>query len=105
MRAIVKYDHGYGNMELREVPEPSCGDNDVKIKVMAVGVCGSDLHIYKGDITIPTKVPCIIGHEFAGIISEVGNRVSRFKVGQRVTGENTRVACGHCRHCATGSYN
>ena len=105
MRAIVKYDHGYGNMELRDVPEPTCGDHDVKIKVMAVGICGSDLHIYKGDITIPTKVPCIIGHEFSGIISEVGKQVSRFKVGQRVTGENTRIACGYCRHCASGSYN
>lgn len=105
MRAVVKYDEGEGNMELRDVPEPVCGDNDVKIKVMAVGICGSDLHIYKWNIGIPTKVPFIVGHEFAGPIAEVGRNVSRFKVGDRVTGENTRTACGHCRHCATGSYN
>lgn len=105
MRAVVKYDEGEGKMELRNVPEPVCGDNDVKIKVMAVGICGSDLHIYKWNIGIPTKVPFIVGHEFAGPIAEVGKNVSRFKVDDRVTGENTRTACGHCRHCATGSYN
>ena len=105
MRAVVKYAAGEGNIELREVPEPEVGDSDVKIKVKAVGICGSDLHIYKGDIGIPTRIPFTIGHEFSGVITEVGKNVSRFKVGERVTAENSRYTCGHCRYCMTGHYN
>lgn len=105
MRAIVKYAEGEGNIELREVPEPEVGNAEVKIKVKAVGICGSDLHIYKGDIGIPTRIPFTIGHEFSGIITEVGKNVSRFKVGERVTAENSRYTCGHCHYCMTGNYN
>ena len=72
-----------GNVELRDVPEPKPDLNEVKIKVEAVGICGSDLHIYKGDIGIPIKVPSIIGHEFSGLITEVGRNVSRFQGGER----------------------
>ena len=105
MRAIVKYAEGFGNIELREVPEPGVENNEVKIKVKAVGICGSDLHIYKGDIGIPTKIPFTIGHEFSGIVTEIGNNVTRFKVGERVTAENSRYTCGHCHYCMTGNYN
>lgn len=105
MRAIVKYAEGFGNVELREVPEPAVAKNEVKIKVKAVGICGSDLHIYKGDIGIPTKVPFTIGHEFSGVITQVGEDVTRFKAGDRVTAENSRYTCGHCHYCMTGNYN
>lgn len=105
MRAIVKYANGEGNIELREVPEPEVGDDEIKIKVKAVGICGSDLHIYKGDIGIPTRVPFTIGHEFAGVITRVGKNVTRFKIGDRVTAENSRYTCGHCHYCMTGNYN
>lgn len=105
MKAIVKYAEGEGKIALRDVPEPQAGDNEVKIEVEAAGICGSDLHIYKWDIGIPTKVPFIIGHEFSGIITEVGKNVTRFKGGERVTAENSRTVCGHCRYCMTGNYN
>jgi len=105
MRAVVKYAEEVGNIELRDVPEPHPGDNEVKIKVEAAGICGSDLHIYNWDIGIPTKVPFIIGHEFSGVITEVGKKVSRFSGGERVTAENSRVTCGYCRYCMTGNYN
>ena len=105
MRAVVKYAEGEGNIELREVPEPEVEDAEVKIKVKAVGICGSDLHIYKGDIGIPTRIPFTIGHEFSGIITQVGKNVTRFKVGDRVTAENSRYTCGHCHYCMTGNYN
>ena len=105
MKAVVKYAEGEGNIELREVSEPSVRDDEVKIKVEAAGICGSDLHIYKWDIGIPTKVPFIIGHEFSGTISQVGKKVKRFKGGERVTAENSRLVCGHCRYCMTGNYN
>jgi threonine dehydrogenase-like Zn-dependent dehydrogenase len=60
MKAVVKYTEGKKNIELRDVPEPAVGDNEVKIKVEAAGICGSDLHIYNWDIGIPTRVPFII---------------------------------------------
>jgi L-iditol 2-dehydrogenase len=105
MRAVVKFAEGEGNIELRDVPEPKTGDNEVKIKVKAVGICGSDLHIFNWDIGIPTKVPFTIGHEFSGIIAEVGKNVRQFKGGERVTAENSRFTCGSCRCCMTGNYN
>ncbi len=105
MKAVVKYAEGKGKIELRDVPEPVPGENEVKIKVEAVGICGSDLHIYTWDIGIPTKVPFIIGHEFSGIVSEVGKNVKRFKGGERVTAENSHTVCGRCRYCMTGNYN
>ncbi|UCC40729.1 MAG: zinc-binding dehydrogenase [Candidatus Aminicenantes bacterium] len=105
MKAVVKYAEGKGNIELRDVAEPNVEANEVKIKVEAAGICGSDLHIYNWDIGIPTRVPFIIGHEFSGIITEVGKNVTRFKGGERVTAENSRLVCGHCRYCMTGNYN
>ncbi|MFC1783943.1 alcohol dehydrogenase catalytic domain-containing protein, partial [Planctomycetota bacterium] len=105
MKAVVKYAEGKGNMELREVPEPTPAANQVKIKVEAVGICGSDLHIYNWDIGIPTRVPFIVGHEFAGFITELGPNVTGLKVCDRVTAENSRTVCGRCRYCMTGSYN
>jgi len=105
MQALVKFAPGNGNMELREVPEPSPGNGEVKIRVKIASVCGSDLHIRHGDIGIPMRYPVVPGHEFSGTISEVGAEVPKDLIGQRVTGENTRTACGHCRQCANGSYN
>jgi len=105
MIALVKYAAGNGNMELREVPEPSPGPGEVKIEVRAASICGSDLHIRRGDIGIPMRYPVVPGHEFSGVITELGSGVAGDWLGKRVTGENTRMACGHCRQCAEGSYN
>jgi len=105
MKAIVKYAAGEGNLGLREVPEPFPSDNEVKIRVEAAGICGSDLHILHGDIGIPMRLPVVVGHEFSGVIVELGKRVTQWQVGQRVTAENTRKVCGYCRYCATGNYN
>jgi L-iditol 2-dehydrogenase len=105
MRAVVKYAEGPGNIELRDVPEPNPGAGQVKVKIEAVGICGSDLHIYNWDIGIPTRVPFIIGHEFSGIITEIGSGVDFLKTGDRVTAENSFRVCGRCMQCATGDYN
>ena len=105
MKALVKYAAGEGNMELREVAEPWPGPGEVQIQVVAASICGSDLHIWRGDIGIPMRFPVIPGHEFAGVVTAVGEGVKGVRVGERVTGENTRTACGVCRQCATGSYN
>src|SRR6201996_2403973 len=102
MKALVKSREERG-LWLEDVPEPEMGINDVKIRVLATGICGTDLHIYDWDAwaqkTIP--VPLVIGHEFVGEIVEVGSNVADFHIGDRVSGEG-HVVCGRCRNCLAG---
>jgi len=105
MKAVVKYAHGPGNVELRDVPEPSPGPDEVKIEVKAAGICGSDIHIYYGDIKLLMKPPVIMGHEFSGVVAEVGSSVSEWRPGDRVTSETAAEVCGKCVPCRTGNYN
>jgi L-iditol 2-dehydrogenase len=105
MIAVVKTKGGKGNIELRDMPEPVPGEGEVKIEVKAAGVCGSDIHIWDGDIKIPLKPPVIIGHEFSGVIADIGDGVRGFEVGQRVVSETTFSSCGICAYCRTGEYN
>jgi L-iditol 2-dehydrogenase len=105
MRGVVKYKRGEGNMEIQEVPEPRPDPNEVKIEVKAAGICGSDIHIYHDDIKIPIKTPVVVGHEFSGIIAELGENVKHLKVGERVTSETAASVCGLCQYCRTGHYN
>ncbi len=102
MKALVKSRSERG-LWLEEVPEPEIGINDVKIRVLLTGICGTDLHIYQWDdwakATIP--VPLVIGHEFVGEIVAVGSNVSDYRVGELVSGEG-HVTCGRCRNCLAG---
>lgn len=102
MKALVKAKSERG-LWIEDVPEPQVSINDVKIRVLATGICGTDLHIYEWDAwaqkTIP--VPLVIGHEFVGEIVEVGSNVTDFHVGDRVSGEG-HVVCGRCRNCLAG---
>ncbi len=101
MRALVKTAEGPGNLELREVPVPQIGADEALIRVRACGICGSDLKIQ--DDQHPYTPPVVIGHEFAGEISEIGAGVSGWQVGDRVVSEQHIGACGHCRQCLTGN--
>jgi len=102
MKALVKSRSERG-LWLENVPEPNIGINDVKIRVLLTGICGTDLHIYQWDdwakATIP--VPLVIGHEFVGEIAAVGSNVADFRVGELVSGEG-HVICGRCRNCLAG---
>ena len=102
MKALVKA-HDKKGIWMQDVPEPTVGINDVKIKIKKTAICGTDLHIYKWDVWSQNtiKTPMIIGHEYVGVISEVGDGVQHFAVGDRVTGEG-HIACGHCRNCRRG---
>ena len=102
MKALVKA-HAKKGIWMQDVPEPTVGINDVKIKIKKTAICGTDLHIYKWDewSERTIKTPMIIGHEYVGIISEIGDGVKHFEVGDRVTGEG-HIACGHCRNCRRG---
>ncbi len=101
MQALVKTAKGKGLVEIREVPVPEIGDNEVLIEVKAAGICGTDLHIYHDEF--PYWPPVILGHEFAGIIAEIGENVEDWNVGDRVVGEPHTLACGKCWLCRTGN--
>jgi len=102
MKALVKKESKPG-LWLEDVPEPGIGINDVLIRIMRTGICGTDLHIYKWDAwaqkTIP--VPMVVGHEFVGEIVKIGANVNDFRVGDIVSGEG-HVVCGRCRNCMAG---
>ncbi|MFB3777072.1 MAG: L-threonine 3-dehydrogenase [Bryobacteraceae bacterium] len=102
MRALVKSRAERG-LWLEDVPRPEPGINDVLIKVLLTGICGTDLHIYEWDewaaANIP--VPMVVGHEFVGEVVEVGSNVTGFRPGEIVGGEG-HVVCGRCRNCLAG---
>jgi threonine 3-dehydrogenase len=102
MLALVKTAPGPG-LELREVPEPAVGINDVLVRVRKTGICGTDLHIASWDPWAAKTIvpPLVIGHEFVGEIVEVGSNVAGFAPGDTVSGEG-HVVCGRCRHCLAG---
>ncbi len=105
MKALVKFAAGPGNMEIRDIPEPKPERGQVKIEVKEAGICGSDLHIYHSDIAIPVKPPVVTGHEFSGVIAEVGEGVEGFKPGDRVVSETAFHYCQTCDFCREGFYN
>jgi L-iditol 2-dehydrogenase len=100
MKAVVKYGKGKGLVEIREVPEPKVKDDEVLIEVKAVSVCGSDLHIYHD--AHPYWPPVILGHEFSGVIVEMGKEVKGWKVGDRIVTETRTGSCGVCYNCQSG---
>jgi threonine 3-dehydrogenase len=102
MNALVKSKAGPG-LWLEQVPRPVIGINDVLIRVLKTGICGTDLHIYKWDewAARTIHVPLTIGHEFCGRIVEVGSNVNDFHPGEIVSGEG-HVVCGRCRNCMAG---
>src|ERR687887_783919 len=103
MKALVKYQSGAGHVELREVEEPRCGEDQVKIEVHFCGVCGTDLHVYHD--TFRNYPPVILGHEFSGQVVEVGNNVRHVALGDAVTVlPASAVICGGCIFCRTGQY-
>lgn len=105
MLALVKYALGPGNVELREVPVPEPGPGQVRIRVEAAGICGSDLHIYHGNIKFEVRPPVVMGHEFAGTVDRLGPGVQGLQPGQAVTSETAAYICGNCDPCRHGRYN
>ncbi|ARI75339.1 zinc-binding dehydrogenase [Halobacillus mangrovi] len=103
MKALVKTELGFGNLEIQEKQEPVVGDGQVKIEVKYAGVCGSDIHTYEGHYKV--KVPVTLGHEFSGVVVDIGEGVTEFKIGDRVTSETTFYVCGTCEYCKNGDYN
>ncbi len=93
----------YKELELVDLPKPEPGPNDVRVRVKACGICGSDVHGWDGSTgrRIP---PLVMGHEAAGVIDAMGANVKGMKEGDRVTFDST-VSCGHCFFCTQGAIN
>ena len=102
MKALVKSKAEKG-LWMEEVDVPKIGINDVLVKIKKTAICGTDLHIYKWDEWAQNTIKpgMIIGHEYVGEVAEIGEGVTGFKIGDRVTGEG-HIACGHCRNCRRG---
>ena len=102
MKALVKSRPEAG-LWLEDVPVPTPGINDVVIRVLKTGICGTDLHIHQWDewAQKTIQVPLVIGHEFVGEIAGIGSNVTDFAIGDIVSGEG-HVTCGRCRNCLAG---
>lgn len=101
MQALVKTGNAIGDLELKDWPEPSPAPDEVKLRVAAAGICGTDVHIIKGEW--PCRPPVVLGHEFCGTAVEVGSQVRHFKPGDRVVASNPAQTCGECYHCRAGN--
>lgn len=103
MRAVVKGAAGPG-FEIREVPTPTASRRELLLRVLRAGVCGTDLHIYSWDRWSQGRIqpPVTLGHEFVGEIVALGEGVTEFKPGERVSCES-HIVCHHCVACRTGN--
>jgi L-iditol 2-dehydrogenase len=106
MNGVTKFARGDGFVELRPFQDRPPEPHQVKVRVEAAGICGSDLHIYHDTINYRIRTPVVMGHEFSGVViakgTEVGDQIA---VGDRVTGEPSVYICGRCDYCLSEHYN
>jgi len=111
MKAAMYY--GYRDLRVEDIPEPAVRPGYVKVKIAWAGICGTDRHEYNGPVWIPVnkphritgrQAPLVLGHEFSGVVVEVGEGVQEWKPGDRVTGSGN-IVCGKCRFCREGRVN
>lgn len=103
MRAVFKTSPEPGATEFRDIPIPHPGPEDVLIKVAICSICGTDVHIYNWDAWAQNRItpPLLYGHEFAGEVVEIGDRVKEIQVGDYVSAEG-HIYCGTCYQCRMG---
>jgi L-iditol 2-dehydrogenase len=103
MKALVKFKKGPEGIELREVPEPIAREGEIKIRVKAAGICGTDIHIRNDEYPF-VVFPVTIGHEYVGDVVEIGSGVKKFQPGDRVISITAKYTCGECVYCRKGAY-
>jgi L-iditol 2-dehydrogenase len=103
--AVVNFAPEKGSVEVREIPTPEIGPEDVLLEVANVGVCGSDLHQWTADHSWPVNYPVVLGHEFGGRIVDVGSAVTHWKTGDRVVSETAAVIDPDSPMTRRGLYN
>ena len=101
MKALIRYGTKEKEFALKDIPKPIPTATQALIKVKAVGVCGTDVHMYHGQTDTP--VPIVIGHEFCGIVEDIGSDVTKVKVGDKVVSRLNVDVCGTCIPCLKGS--
>lgn len=102
MKVLAKLKPEEG-MWMSEADKPEVGYNDILIKIKKTAICGTDVHIYNWDEWSQSTVPVgmTVGHEYVGVVADMGEGVRGFKIGDRVSGEG-HITCGHCRNCRAG---
>ena len=105
MKAVVKYDRVDRAVEVCDIARPVIRADQVLLQVKAAGVCGVDVHLWRENQSWEVDLPLILGHEFCGVIAEVGDQVQGFQVGDRVVSETSAEVCGRCTYCLSGNYN
>jgi L-iditol 2-dehydrogenase len=105
MKAVVYYERADKAIEIRDVPVPGIGPEECLVKVKYCGICGSELHMYHGQLNVLARPPVVLGHEWTGKVVEVGECVQGFVVGDRVACETAAETCGTCVYCRSGEYN
>lgn len=100
MKALVKVNRGPNGVVLKDISEPSPAKDQIKVKVHATGICGTDMHILLDEYE--SKLDVVMGHEYSGIVEEVGSAVTAFKKGDRVISLTAAVTCGQCKYCHEG---
>ncbi len=103
--AVVNFAAEKGSVEIREIAPPSIGADEVMLEVANVGVCGSDLHQWTADHSWPVNYPVVLGHEFAGVIVEIGANVTLWKEGDRVVSETAAIIDANNPMSRRGLYN
>lgn len=94
---------GLEKIETRQIDKPEAKAGEVRIRVVRMGICGSDIHAYHGKHP-SVHPPVVLGHEFAGVVDQLGEGVTGFEIGQKVTVRPQRE-CGECLYCRTGHAN
>ena len=100
MKALVKFAKGSDGLEIREIAKPTPKRDELLVKVMAVGVCGTDVHIMNDEYAC--NMPVVIGHEYTGIVEQVGADIKRFSVGDQIVSDTTGYTCESCKYCKQG---
>ncbi|MGP1348368.1 MAG: alcohol dehydrogenase catalytic domain-containing protein [Stomatobaculum sp.] len=106
MKAVILHgpENYPNNYEAMEVQKPSCGENDILLKMKAAALCGTDKRIFTGGKTKGVRPDSVVGHEICGLIAEVGKNVKGYSVGDKVAIANV-IPCGHCSACLSGREN
>lgn len=99
---------GENDIRLVEIPVPEVNDDEVLVRVKAVGLCGTDVELFEGSMPYLrmglTTLPITPGHEWSGVVEETGKNVAKYKAGDRVTGD-VSIGCGECSYCKKGRFN
>ncbi len=95
MKALVKFGRQDGDVEIQEITEPTIDPQQVLLEVKAAGVCGSDLHMWREQHSWEIKLPLVLGHEFCGVVTRIGDQVTGFQPGDQVVCETAAQVTVH----------